>query len=228
MVGHYFCLLKPLWYKWQVIDISFNQYYISQSLTQFALSIQRRCLVRYNMHLVKMLWWLLVMLLSDKLRWFGNSSFVDSLPSPITPDYGGPKVCYADGVFDSRFPRFITVMEGASLFFIFLSPLSLLIILVEMRLFDFLVVFPRVPKYNFIFLAYLARSTFEYDKFNYHNCSSHPRRCWYTRYERRACDPWTSDGVISILFYSLCMYMCWQIHCFWACRDHILCCVSLT
>ncbi|XP_074279287.1 uncharacterized protein LOC141604721 [Silene latifolia] len=35
----------------------------------------------------------------------------DSSPSPITPDYGGPLVCYADGVFDSRFPRYITVME---------------------------------------------------------------------------------------------------------------------
>ncbi|XP_019105164.2 uncharacterized protein LOC104899002 isoform X2 [Beta vulgaris subsp. vulgaris] len=35
----------------------------------------------------------------------------DASPSPITPDYGGPTVCYADGVFDPRFPRFITVME---------------------------------------------------------------------------------------------------------------------
>lgn len=35
----------------------------------------------------------------------------DSTPSPITPDYGGPVVCYADGVFDPRIPRFITVME---------------------------------------------------------------------------------------------------------------------
>ncbi|XP_034674851.1 uncharacterized protein LOC117906029 isoform X1 [Vitis riparia] len=34
-----------------------------------------------------------------------------SSPSPITPDYGGPAVCYADGVFDSRFDRFITVRE---------------------------------------------------------------------------------------------------------------------
>ncbi|XP_021856255.1 uncharacterized protein [Spinacia oleracea] len=39
----------------------------------------------------------------------------DSSPSPITPDYGGPKVCYADGVFDPRFPRFITVMEDQRL-----------------------------------------------------------------------------------------------------------------
>lgn len=35
----------------------------------------------------------------------------DSSPCPITPDYGGPVVCYADGVFDPRIPRFITVME---------------------------------------------------------------------------------------------------------------------
>ncbi|GAB4839349.1 hypothetical protein Ancab_028876, partial [Ancistrocladus abbreviatus] len=32
-------------------------------------------------------------------------------PAPITPDYGGPLACYADGVFDSRFQRFITVRE---------------------------------------------------------------------------------------------------------------------
>lgn len=38
-----------------------------------------------------------------------------SSPSPITPDYGGPAVCYADGVFDSRFDRFITVREGTQL-----------------------------------------------------------------------------------------------------------------
>uniref|UniRef100_A0A2P2L024 Uncharacterized protein LOC105120651 isoform X3 n=1 Tax=Rhizophora mucronata TaxID=61149 RepID=A0A2P2L024_RHIMU len=30
---------------------------------------------------------------------------------PLTPDYGGPVVSYADGVFDPRFDRFITVME---------------------------------------------------------------------------------------------------------------------
>uniref|UniRef100_A0A803M2L5 Peptidase S9 prolyl oligopeptidase catalytic domain-containing protein n=1 Tax=Chenopodium quinoa TaxID=63459 RepID=A0A803M2L5_CHEQI len=39
----------------------------------------------------------------------------DSSPSPITPDYGGPTICYADGVFDPRFPRFITVMEDQRL-----------------------------------------------------------------------------------------------------------------
>lgn len=35
----------------------------------------------------------------------------DASPSPLTPDYGGPLACYADGVFDSRFGRFITVRE---------------------------------------------------------------------------------------------------------------------
>lgn len=31
---------------------------------------------------------------------------------PLTPDYGGPVVSYADGVFDTRFNRFVTVREG--------------------------------------------------------------------------------------------------------------------
>ncbi|KAL6216539.1 hypothetical protein ACLB2K_009762 [Fragaria x ananassa] len=35
----------------------------------------------------------------------------DSSPVPLTPDYGGPVVSYADGVFDARFNRFITVRE---------------------------------------------------------------------------------------------------------------------
>ncbi|KAL5558604.1 hypothetical protein UlMin_034815 [Ulmus minor] len=35
----------------------------------------------------------------------------DSSPTPLTPDYGGPVVSYADGVFDSGFNRFITVQE---------------------------------------------------------------------------------------------------------------------
>ncbi|KAB5568941.1 hypothetical protein DKX38_002734 [Salix brachista] len=35
----------------------------------------------------------------------------DSSPVPLTPDYGGPVVSYADGVFDLRFNRFVTVME---------------------------------------------------------------------------------------------------------------------
>ncbi|XP_062099340.1 uncharacterized protein LOC133805232 [Humulus lupulus] len=35
----------------------------------------------------------------------------DSLPKPLTPDYGGPVISYADGVFDSRFSRYVTVRE---------------------------------------------------------------------------------------------------------------------
>ncbi|XP_068641443.1 uncharacterized protein [Aristolochia californica] len=35
----------------------------------------------------------------------------DPSPTPLTPDYGGPAVRYADGVFDSRFNRYITVRE---------------------------------------------------------------------------------------------------------------------
>ncbi|GFS33181.1 alpha/beta-Hydrolases superfamily protein [Actinidia rufa] len=35
----------------------------------------------------------------------------DSLPLPLTPDYGGPLVSYADGEFDSHFNRYVTVRE---------------------------------------------------------------------------------------------------------------------
>ncbi|KAJ6815878.1 uncharacterized protein M6B38_418560 [Iris pallida] len=35
----------------------------------------------------------------------------DHLPVPLTPDYGGPLACYADGVFHLHFDRYITVME---------------------------------------------------------------------------------------------------------------------
>ncbi|KAK1554086.1 hypothetical protein Q3G72_007691 [Acer saccharum] len=35
----------------------------------------------------------------------------DSSPVPITPDYGAPLLCYADGVYDSRFNRYVTVRE---------------------------------------------------------------------------------------------------------------------
>lgn len=41
-------------------------------------------------------------------NWF----LADSTPLPLTPDYGGPLVSYADGVFDARFNRYITVQEG--------------------------------------------------------------------------------------------------------------------
>jgi len=36
-------------------------------------------------------------------------------PIPLTPDYGGPVVSYADGVLDTRFNRFIAVREGKGL-----------------------------------------------------------------------------------------------------------------
>lgn len=39
----------------------------------------------------------------------------DSSPMPVTPDYGKPLVHYADGVFDSRFNRYVTVQEGITL-----------------------------------------------------------------------------------------------------------------
>ncbi|KAK4768714.1 hypothetical protein SAY87_003855 [Trapa incisa] len=35
----------------------------------------------------------------------------DSSPVPITPDYAGSLVCYADGVFYFRFSRYITIRE---------------------------------------------------------------------------------------------------------------------
>ncbi|KAK1429334.1 hypothetical protein QVD17_11541 [Tagetes erecta] len=35
----------------------------------------------------------------------------DSAPVAITPDFGGPGVAYADGVFDTRFNRYITIRE---------------------------------------------------------------------------------------------------------------------
>ncbi|CAN0922225.1 Dipeptidyl aminopeptidase BIII [Linum grandiflorum] len=35
----------------------------------------------------------------------------DSSLVPITPDYGGPVITYADGVFDQRFNRYLTVRE---------------------------------------------------------------------------------------------------------------------
>ena len=35
-------------------------------------------------------------------------------PLPVTPDYAGSTVRYADGVFDPHFGRYVTVMEGES------------------------------------------------------------------------------------------------------------------
>ncbi|KAK7316754.1 hypothetical protein RJT34_00454 [Clitoria ternatea] len=36
---------------------------------------------------------------------------LDVPPKPLTPDYGGPVVSYADGIFDARFNRFVSVRE---------------------------------------------------------------------------------------------------------------------
>ncbi|XVF74166.1 hypothetical protein PTKIN_Ptkin13bG0038400 [Pterospermum kingtungense] len=47
----------------------------------------------------------------DQRLYKQSINFQDSCPVPISPDYGEPVVCYADGIFDSRFNRYITVME---------------------------------------------------------------------------------------------------------------------
>ncbi|CAH9054194.1 unnamed protein product [Cuscuta europaea] len=49
----------------------------------------------------------------DQRLYKQSISSSDSAPTPITPDYGGPQVCYADGVFDFRFNRFVTVREDS-------------------------------------------------------------------------------------------------------------------
>ncbi|KAL3514538.1 hypothetical protein ACH5RR_027255 [Cinchona calisaya] len=47
----------------------------------------------------------------DQRIFMQSISSKDSAPVPITPDYGIPLVSYADGVFDSRFNRYVTVQE---------------------------------------------------------------------------------------------------------------------
>ncbi|KAL2455144.1 alpha/beta-Hydrolases superfamily protein [Abeliophyllum distichum] len=47
----------------------------------------------------------------DQRLYKKSMSSEDSVPVPLTPDYDGPLVCYADGVFDSRFNRYLTVRE---------------------------------------------------------------------------------------------------------------------
>lgn len=42
-----------------------------------------------------------------------SSTIGDSSRTPLTPDYGGPIVSYADEVFDARFNRYITLREDA-------------------------------------------------------------------------------------------------------------------
>ncbi|KAL6212497.1 hypothetical protein ACLB2K_017717 [Fragaria x ananassa] len=47
----------------------------------------------------------------DQRLYKKSMTSADSCPVPVTPDYGGPVVCYADGVFDQRFNRYVTVRE---------------------------------------------------------------------------------------------------------------------
>ncbi|CAI9116598.1 OLC1v1017791C1 [Oldenlandia corymbosa var. corymbosa] len=47
----------------------------------------------------------------DQRLYKQSLSSKESAPVPITPDYGKPLVSYADGVFDSRFDRYVTVQE---------------------------------------------------------------------------------------------------------------------
>ncbi|XP_073020320.1 LOW QUALITY PROTEIN: acylamino-acid-releasing enzyme [Primulina eburnea] len=47
----------------------------------------------------------------DQRLYKQSVSSKDSAPVPLTPDYGGPLVCYADGVFDPQSNRYITIME---------------------------------------------------------------------------------------------------------------------
>ncbi|KAK6160739.1 hypothetical protein DH2020_004120 [Rehmannia glutinosa] len=47
----------------------------------------------------------------DQRLYKQSMSSKDSAPMPLTPDYSGPLVCYADGVFDSRFNSYLTVRE---------------------------------------------------------------------------------------------------------------------
>lgn len=47
----------------------------------------------------------------DQRLYKQSISSIDSAPLPLTPGYGGRSVCYADGVFDSHFNRFVTVRE---------------------------------------------------------------------------------------------------------------------
>ncbi|GJN00331.1 hypothetical protein PR202_ga17755 [Eleusine coracana subsp. coracana] len=42
---------------------------------------------------------------------YGGGAFRHNSPLPLTPDYAGSVVRYADGVFDPHFNRFITIME---------------------------------------------------------------------------------------------------------------------
>ncbi|XP_027340404.1 dipeptidyl peptidase family member 6-like [Abrus precatorius] len=47
----------------------------------------------------------------DQRLYMQSITSVDVPPVPLTPDYGGPVVSYADGIFDARFNRYICVRE---------------------------------------------------------------------------------------------------------------------
>ncbi|XP_047979926.1 dipeptidyl-peptidase 5 isoform X1 [Salvia hispanica] len=47
----------------------------------------------------------------DQRLYKQSISSKDSAPVPLTPDYNGPHVCYADGVFDFRLNCYLTVRE---------------------------------------------------------------------------------------------------------------------
>ncbi|OIV93417.1 hypothetical protein TanjilG_02954 [Lupinus angustifolius] len=47
----------------------------------------------------------------DQRLYKQSLSSLDVPPVPLTPDYGGPVVSYADGIFDPRFNRYVSVRE---------------------------------------------------------------------------------------------------------------------
>ncbi|KAG2394804.1 uncharacterized protein HKW66_Vig0078210 [Vigna angularis] len=48
---------------------------------------------------------------NDQRLYKQSISSLDEPPLPLTPDYGGPVVSYADGILDARFNRFLCVRE---------------------------------------------------------------------------------------------------------------------
>ncbi|KOM24909.1 hypothetical protein LR48_Vigan17s000500 [Vigna angularis] len=49
----------------------------------------------------------------DQRLYQQSISSLDVPPIPLTPDYGSPVVSYADGIYDGRFNRFVSVREEA-------------------------------------------------------------------------------------------------------------------
>jgi hypothetical protein len=50
----------------------------------------------------------------------------DNSPLPLTPEYAGSGVRYADGVFDPHFHRFVTVMEGDNSYSMYVNSAAML------------------------------------------------------------------------------------------------------